>query len=278
MRGYGGLRRMRKPGILLPAAMMIAPTVAVLALAMADPGISGEVIAVLALCAALLATAGIAAFLAADAALLEAAGKQLSDYLNHRKLPPTAGDDSSDRLLRDVATLCARLEHQRSGWEGLALQDPLTGINNRRGAEVLLARARALPETRLGPVSIAVVDVDDLHELNAVGGHARGDAGLRRLAQELQDVLGDDEWVARWGGDEFLVLCRRKSPEMVMVMEQIRRTLGLNSSQGGGDELSVSIGVAQLSTQESLHECIVRADEALFAAKSQGRDTVRSAA
>jgi len=101
--------------------------------------------------------------------------------------------------------------------------------------------------------------------------------GLRRVAQELETVLRADDWVARWGGDEFLVVCRCTEADLVAVMERVR--LELDTSRKGREHvvIRVSVGVAELAASESLDECIARADAALYAAKNQGRDSVRAA-
>ncbi|MBA3338220.1 MAG: GGDEF domain-containing protein [Geodermatophilaceae bacterium] len=267
----------------MPAGLVIVPMLALFAVALLNPDLGAFTVAVSALAAAVLTTLGIAALLPADAVILEAASKHLCEYLSHRRLPPQVSDRSArdagttgDGLLRDVSELCAALEHQRRALERLAMQDPLTGINNRRGGEVLLVQTGHTLASEPGPLAVAVVDVDNLRELNAVGGHARGDAALRRLAQELEGVLGVDDWVARWGGDEFLVVGHCSAADMVSLMEQARRALAANPDSH--DDVRVSVGVAGLQPTESPADCIVRADDALYAAKGQGRDKVRAAA
>lgn len=284
MRTYSWMAR-RLPGLSFTSKITLAglvivhvPLLAVIAIALTDPGVSVLAISLSALAATALATVAMVAVLRGLSAPLQMAGSHIADYLAHGRLPPQIriGDDEAGRLLHDVAILCARIEHQRVVLERLALQDPLTGINNRRGGETLLVRDSGPLRDRRQPLSIAVVDVDELRELNAQGGHALGDQGLRRVAQELETVLRADDWVARWGGDEFLVVCHCAAADMVTVMDRVRQELD-TSRKGREHAISVSIGVAQLADSESMDACIARADAALYAAKDQGKDSVRSA-
>ncbi len=241
MRRYGRLRRARFVGRVMPAALTVLPMFGLLLATLVDPSLGAVTVAVIAVVAAVLGTIGVAAIRPALAA--------------------------SGRF--------ARLEQQHRVLERLAMQDPLTGINNRRGGEWLLGRTGRLLTARPGPLSVAVVDVDNLRELNAAGGHARGDAGLRRLATALESVLGEHDWVARWGGDEFLVVCHCAAPGMIVLMERARGSLAIEAVRA--DVVRVSVGVAELQPTESLSDCIVRADLALYAAKGQGRDKIRAA-
>lgn len=285
MRTYSWMAR-ALPGLSFTSKITLAglvivhvPLLAVIAIALIDPGTSVLVISLSALAATALATVAMVAVLRGLSAPLQMAGNHISNYLTDGQLPPQIriGDDEAGRLLHDVATLCARIEQQRLVLERLALQDPLTGINNRRGGETLLARDGGPRRDRRQPLSVAVVDVDELRELNAEGGHALGDQGLRLVAQELETVLRADDWVARWGGDEFLVVCRCTEADMVAVMDRVRRELGTSRKGREHVPIRISVGVAQLADSESLDACIGRADAALYAAKNQGRDSVRAA-
>lgn len=285
MRTYSWMAR-QLPGLSFTSKIILAgllivhvPLLAVVAVAFVNPGLSVLAICLIALVATVLATLAMVAVLRGLSAPLRMAGRHIADYLARGSLPPQVqvGDDEAGRLLHDVAILCARIEHQRLVLERLALQDPLTGINNRRGGAALLTRDAGVVRDRDQPLSVAVVDVDELRGLNADGGHALGDHGLRRVAQELQAVLRADDWVARWGGDEFLVVCHCTASDMVTVMDRVRLELGTPHEAKEPASIGVSVGVAQLEASETLDDCIARADAALYAAKDQGRDSVRAA-
>jgi len=297
MRTYSWMAK-RLPGLSFAHKITVAgvaivhlPLLAVIALAVTKPQLGALAISATALAATLVATVVMMTVLRGLLAPLQMAGTHLADYLAYRRLPPqvSIGNDEAGRLLHDVAISCAQIEDQRANLERLALQDPLTGINNRRAGEANLAQVGGPQRDQRLPLSVAVVDVDNLHEINADGGHAQGDEGLRRVAIELQTALRADDWVARWGGDEFLVVCHCTGTDMVTVMDRVRKQLATargETTLGGQDDLlrgtftfniSISIGVAELREAESINACIARADVALYAAKNQGRDSVRAA-
>jgi diguanylate cyclase (GGDEF)-like protein len=165
-----------------------------------------------------------------------------------------------------------------------ALEDPLTGLGNRRSAE------RRLGALRLGvePVSLAVVDVDRFKAVNDEASHTQGDVVLRRVADLLREHSRTGDEVYRWAGDEFLVvLPTATEAQAVVVMERLRRAVA--GADWADLELSeavtVSIGVASApglaDGQESegavgWRSLFDTADLHLFSAKRSGRNRVRA--
>jgi diguanylate cyclase (GGDEF)-like protein len=164
-----------------------------------------------------------------------------------------------------------------------ALEDPLTGLGNRRSAE------RRLGAMRLGvePLSLAVVDVDRFKSVNDGTSHTHGDAVLRRVADLLREHSRTGDEVYRWAGDEFLVvLPRATEPQAVVVMERLRTAVAAadwHDLQIPGP-VTVSIGVASApGTVEGDTAGVVgwralfdTADLHLFSAKRGGRNRVRA--
>jgi diguanylate cyclase (GGDEF)-like protein len=164
-----------------------------------------------------------------------------------------------------------------------ALEDPLTGLGNRRSAE------RRLGALRLGdePLSLAVVDVDRFKEINDEASHTYGDAVLRRVADLLREHSRTADEVYRWAGDEFLVvLPTATEAQAVVVMERLRCAVA------GADwtdlpltgPVTVSIGVAsapavaegQPAPTVGWRALFDAADLHLFSAKRSGRNRVRA--
>ena len=124
-----------------------------------------------------------------------------------------------------------------------ALEDPLTGLGNRRSAE------RRLGAMRLGvePLSLAVVDVDRFKEVNDAASHTLGDAVLRRVADLLREHSRTGDEVYRWAGDEFLVvLPTATQAQAVVVMERLRSAVAAAdwTDLQVREPVTVSIGVA----------------------------------
>jgi diguanylate cyclase (GGDEF)-like protein len=169
----------------------------------------------------------------------------------------------------------------REGQELLKFQaatDPLTGARNRRSfleqGEKELRRARRHKR----PLSVLMMDVDHFKRINDTYGHAVGDKVLTCLVSECRGVLREADILGRLGGEEFAVVLTEDNPAAARdVAERLRRTLeDLEIETSGGTlEFTVSIGVSGCQTDtESLDEALKRADKALYAAKTGGRNRV----
>ncbi len=178
-------------------------------------------------------------------------------------------------LLRDVHE--ARLDAQR-----LARTDPLTGALNRRHfaelAERELERARRGGDT----VAVLLLDLDDFKHINDSHGHAAGDAVLKAAAAAVARRLRMVDVLARWGGEEFVVLLpSTPRAEAVRVAERLREAVTAVSTPieaGRSVRTSASIGVAVAERGAgSLQALIAAADQAMYAAKQGGRNRVATA-
>ena len=157
----------------------------------------------------------------------------------------------------------------------LAVEDPLTGLFNRRYA---LAHARRQAENGAG-YCVVMADLDRFKSINDSFGHAAGDQVLISVAKCLRDNVRSIDMVARIGGEEFLIFL--PDPDLVAAESAARRLCEVIHetpvSLGPGHapiHVTASFGVAQAGRNESLEEAIARADHALFGAKKAGRDTV----
>lgn len=163
----------------------------------------------------------------------------------------------------------------------LATMDALTGIGNRRvfytRAESELARCRRKDT----PLSVLMIDLDRFKSINDALGHAAGDDTLRRFAALVHPHLREYDFFARLGGEEFAVLLPDATEEVaVAIAERLRElTEAEHLPVAGFPTLTTaSIGVAQLHKKEnSIDQLMQRADQALYAAKSGGRNRVVAA-
>jgi diguanylate cyclase (GGDEF)-like protein len=170
-----------------------------------------------------------------------------------------------------VARLLAELQHK-------ARHDSLTGLLNRRAMEVAIGtqmqRGRRTGETH----SLLMLDLDHFKSINDRFGHSVGDRVLQHVATILQANVRQIDYVARVGGEEFLVLMPGASLDTARpAAERLREQLAADSQpiQGTSVKLSVSIGIAQWADQsEELSRLLVRVDTALYQAKEQGRNRV----
>ena len=159
----------------------------------------------------------------------------------------------------------------------VAKRDALTGVLNRHGLRDELARAAERGDERFFPVSIVFVDIDHFKRINDEHGHAVGDQVITRIADLICGAIQRDDLCARWGGEEFLlVFPGTRVADARAIAERLRRALHRNDWPAGL-RVTGSFGVAQASAGDDLVDGIRRADEAMYAAKSQGRDRVELA-
>lgn len=169
------------------------------------------------------------------------------------------------------------LQAQAAKLEELATTDVLTGTHNRRKFnELILAEIERV--RRYGhPLSLLVVDIDHFKRINDTHGHDAGDEVLIVLAGLIRAGIRATDSLARWGGEEFVVLSPEVSVEEAAgLAERLRRAAGTYAYSFVGS-VTASIGVAQHRAGETPDELFARADEALYRAKEGGRDRVEVA-
>ena len=171
---------------------------------------------------------------------------------------------------------------QKDLLQRIALTDPLTGLPNRRAAEERLQKERARTPRDGHGFALALVDLDHFKMVNDRYGHAVGDEVLKSVARRFESGLREGDWVARWGGEEFLfVLHGGTVDEAVGIMERLAgqaRATPIQTSVGALS-LSFSAGVAAFGVNDSeTLPMLEKIDHALYRAKADGRDQVRMAA
>jgi diguanylate cyclase (GGDEF)-like protein len=173
------------------------------------------------------------------------------------------------------------LQRQRSELQALARTDALTGVANRYWLDEELRRAC---RSTGGALSLLMIDVDHFKLLNDQLGHVAGDACLRGVAGELQQMMRPDDLLARYGGEEFIALLRGVHAEgALIVAERLCTAIRELRFENGGSPfgvVTVSIGAAtaMLDGVREPERLIKAADEALYEAKCAGRNQVRGSA
>lgn len=198
-----------------------------------------------------------------------------------------------DRIDRDLVTTMAgkiaaslALARDRQALAELAVRDGLTGLHNRRffdeAVARLLAARDAMPESERRPVAAILFDLDNFGMFNKLHGVQVGDQALRVFAHLMRERVRQTDMVARFGGEEFVVvLDGADRDQAVTVAEEIRSLLAsrtIAAEDGAPLRLSVSAGCAALDDAEPTSESLLRtADVALSMAKRGGRDRVVAA-
>ncbi len=176
------------------------------------------------------------------------------------------------RLLAE-AELASRRESERTYY--MATHDTMTMLPNRMLSNERLKNSFLNLKRSRVVYAVLVLDIDLFKLINDAHGHAMGDRVLRRLADELQHAVRESDFVARIGGEEFLVLLPATGiDEARLIAEKIRRSVEAMESPSG-DTLTVSIGAATASPEDDDEDaCVLKADEMLYAAKRAGRNRV----
>ncbi len=158
-----------------------------------------------------------------------------------------------------------------------AMTDELTGLANRRAGTEILARQCAIAKRKGRPQSIIMGDLDGFKRVNDKAGHALGDAVLTTVAKILRANVRETDAVARWGGEEFLIIVSDLDLEGAhLLAERCRRAI--ETEPMTGDKLTMTFGVAQYRDGDSQESLLARADANLYAGKEAGRNRVKSLA
>ncbi len=159
-----------------------------------------------------------------------------------------------------------------------ACRDPLTGLLNRRGLERVLARETARTRRSGGHLTAALADCDDFKAVNDAAGHVGGDAVLVEIARRIESSVRATDYVARVGGDEFIVLLPdTDQDEAGQVVDRMRREICEQPFRAGGGDLRVSLSLAVCELTEgedSLESILAGAKGALVRSKRNGKNRV----
>jgi len=184
----------------------------------------------------------------------------------------------SGRLRRNNELIMATYRHNRD-LQDKAFRDALTGLLNRRGLETALERLVVQSRSDSSKLSLLMIDVDKFKNLNDTHGHAAGDRLLASLGDSIRASLRPEDLAARYGGDEIVVgLAGAAVRQARVVAERIRSTCHRLEIRDENGRIiptpTLSIGLAELVPGQSAQDLFQAADEALYRAKSKGRDRV----
>lgn len=152
--------------------------------------------------------------------------------------------------------------------------DALTGALNRQGFNEAMAREVARARRHGQPLAVVMVDIDHFKRVNDEFGHAAGDQVLVRTANLLRSCVRESDLVARWGGEEFVVVAPMTGEAGGLRLAEKLRAIMASTHLGPRDAVTASFGVAELGPGETIDALLARADGALYRAKESGRNRV----
>lgn len=175
-----------------------------------------------------------------------------------------------------VATLSDELRIAKEKAEKMAVTDRLTQLPNRAILDESLY-SEINRSQRFGyPFSVIIFDIDHFKQVNDTYGHLIGDEVLKKFAVILKKETRQTDTAGRWGGEEFLVICRETKLEGAQSLAENLRLAIESASFGEAGKLTSSFGVATYTDGDSANILVSRADEALYRAKNAGRNRVET--
>jgi diguanylate cyclase (GGDEF)-like protein len=181
------------------------------------------------------------------------------------------GAESRITVKRREAEERAR-EHARQ-----AYTDALTGVLNRLGFNGTISRELERARRYRQPLSVVILDLDHFKRVNDEHGHAAGDHVLVGVARLLETNVRQSDVIARWGGEEFVVVAPMTQADGAVQLAEKLRTLMAATPLGPSGAVTGSFGVAEMQVGDTIEGLLQRADKALYRAKSGGRNRVECA-
>lgn len=206
-------------------------------------------------------------------------------FVNNKKLPPGKATEIKDGDFIKLGSIILKFISKgkidnvfHKDILTLATRDDLTGIPNRKSIMSALEEESHNAKKAKQPLSVIMLDLDNFKSVNDNFGHAAGDLVLKEASKVIQGVIRGQDYVGRYGGDEFLVLLWNTSrPKACIVAERIRAGIEKHLFVYEGKKISVtlSLGVACLDdSMQSSGDFVKRADEAQYVAKRNGGNQV----
>ena len=209
--------------------------------------------------------------------------KILDEVLRETRAVQTEALAARDRMIlarqevqeaeQRIHALEAKLQHMSE----LVREDQLTGSLNRRGLDDVFERESARADRRGTPLCVALLDLDDFKRLNDTYGHQAGDGALKHLVGIVKDTLRTMDVIARFGGEEFLILLPETTVESAsQTMTRLQRELTKHFFLHDNEKLLItfSAGVALRQPNEDQASLVRRADAAMYEAKKTGKNRV----
>jgi diguanylate cyclase len=207
----------------------------------------------------------------------------LDEVLRETRVVQAEALSSRDRMLaahQEVQEAEARikdLEAKLQHMSELVREDQLTGSLNRRGLDDVFERESARADRRGTPLCVALLDLDNFKKLNDTYGHLAGDKALRHLVKVVKDTLRSMDVIARFGGEEFLILLPETHVDaaasaMVRVQRELTKHFFLHDNEKM--LITFSCGVALRHQNEDQASLMARADNAMYKAKTSGKNRV----
>ncbi|WP_162266406.1 diguanylate cyclase [Paraglaciecola hydrolytica] len=177
---------------------------------------------------------------------------------------------------QQLQTLQKELLENNQRLEFMSVRDPLTNMYNRHFMQDRAAQEKQVSQRKNLPVCLLLIDIDFFKAVNDQFGHSAGDAVLVELATLICSTIRNMDVAARWGGEEFIVLCPKTTlGEAIYLAKRLKNQIRQHEFTEVG-RMTCSFGVAEYLGPESFVDWFDRTDKALYAAKNTGRDRIHA--
>lgn len=200
----------------------------------------------------------------------------LDEYKKNKVVPklPANYSDELGVLMKDVQEFVESINSKMSSLTKNLMIDHLTGVYNRLSSEKRISEDIARVKRNNEKLTVAMFDIDDFKLFNDYYGHSVGDKCLTEVANTVKNNLRESDWIARWGGDEFLVVFSNVDSEtssnvLLRIMEILKNTQIKTDNKT--INMSVSIGITELVDTDDYISILKRVDMALLDAKNRGK-------
>lgn len=200
----------------------------------------------------------------------------LDEYKKNKVVPklPANYSDELGVLMKDVQEFVESINSKMSSLTKNLMIDHLTGVYNRLSSEKRISEDIARVKRNHEKLTVAMFDIDDFKLFNDYYGHSVGDKCLTEVANTVKNNLRESDWIARWGGDEFLVVFSNVDSEtssnvLLRIMEILKNTQIKTDNKT--INMSVSIGITELVDTDDYISILKRVDMALLDAKNRGK-------
>jgi len=167
-----------------------------------------------------------------------------------------------------------RLQKRGQQLAQMATTDALTGAFNRKGLEGVLQQALTDWRKHQHPLGLVLIDIDHFKAVNDTHGHQAGDRVLAGLTELVRQHVRGQDLLGRWGGEEFLLVCRDTHLPQALAIAEKLRALVAGHHFAGDLRITASFGVAAMDSERPLDQVFAAADAALYSAKAVGRNRV----
>lgn len=195
-------------------------------------------------------------------------------FLAYRIISLTSQVRSQKKRETELLEINSLLDLRSKELEEKSKTDSLTGAFNREGIEEAIRIGLSEWRNQKKPLSLIMIDIDHFKKINDDYGHAVGDNVLSGMSQLVKAHIRNNDLFARWGGEEFVLVCRDTTVDQAHLIAEKTRELIANHEFNDKVKVTASFGVATLNASETLEQLFNNADKALYQAKHQGRNNV----